>query len=331
MILSRSSSLKILLSSGSSNLKDEGEHGFLASWICKDNQRLPQANGNNIQDNKPLKYAVTFPQTILIPNWLNKGKNDPAKKNQGAVTCNSKGKAKGMNGNFQTDNICIQVFGITNQPIKGRIKLFAGKASLVREIRPQDNSKFVRKSASEQVLCLTVNLPTYATTKRGFLIVNATVGNQKLFAMKSVNVISLNRMVVIQTDKYYYTRNENVRFVVMILNPDFTSIPTDLRIDKISVLDPEGKISNIWNNVTFVKGYSQKSMVLEDNPINGKWKIVVEDYGGGKNTEVYPGKKEETDFIVNEQPKKTFSVSIQGNTYIARNGKNTRFKVCKFL
>ena len=225
------------------------------------------------------------------------------------------GNAKGMNGNFQTDNICIQIFNNT-ESVHGQIKLFAGKASFVRVIKPEDN-KAQNAKRSQNEVCLTVNLPTYATTKRGFLIVNATVGKQKLFEIKSVNVLSLNRMVVIQTDKYHYRRNENVRFVVMILNPDFTSITRDLVIDKISVLDPDRKVSNIWNNVTLTKGYTQKSMLLEDEPINGKWMISVE----------YGVRKEETDFVVNEQHKKTFSVSIQGNNFIARNGKSTNFKV----
>ena len=80
------------------------------------------------------------------------------------------------------------------------------------------------------------------------------------------------------------------------MNPDFTSITHDLVIDKISVLDPDKKVSSIWNNVTFTKGYAQKSMLLEDEPINGKWRILVE----------YGSRKEETDFVVNEQHKKLF-------------------------
>ncbi|XP_058450670.1 thioester-containing protein 1 allele R1-like isoform X2 [Malaya genurostris] len=106
--------------------------------------------------------------------------------------------------------------------------------------------------------------------------------------------------IFVQTDKAIYKPGDNVRFRVLVLDPNTKPLP---KVDSVKVHITDGNSNRIkqWTDAKLVKGVFESDLQLSSAPVLGRWLINVEALGTTKAQE----------FEVDEYVLPKFEVSVE--------------------
>ncbi|NXM97808.1 A2MG protein, partial [Sylvia borin] len=122
-------------------------------------------------------------------------------------------------------------------------------------------------SEKDVFTCISFSLPKSNSTSVASLTVRVTGDTMQFKSRKSVLVKNPESLVFIQTDKPIYKPGQTVQFRIVSLDKDFYPL---------NEKDPQRNRVYQWQGVELEKGFTQLSLPLTSDPIQGSYKIVVQ-------------------------------------------------------
>ncbi len=126
------------------------------------------------------------------------------------------------------------------------------------------------------VSCRHVKLPA-EKFKKGSAVVKAEASfpgeDYQILSFKSVRLINLRPLVLVQTDKPDYRPEQAVKFRVLALDYQLRPSSVVKELSEVWVSDPSGSRLEQWKGVELRKGMAQLEYQLTEEPTLGTWKV----------------------------------------------------------
>ncbi|XP_069952469.1 alpha-2-macroglobulin-like [Cherax quadricarinatus] len=166
-------------------------------------------------------------------------------------------------------------------------------------------------------LCEKVFVPPLRRDK-GLLEITGSLGGKQVQYKKDILLVYKVAKTFVQTDKFLYKPNQDVRFRILTVVGPFLKISTD-KYPLIWVETPSGSRIAQWRDVNNT-GLIHQSFILSDEPEEGTYKIHVNP-PNGEAAEVRT-------FKVEEYVLPRFDVTLEPPNYILGTDKKFKFTVC---
>jgi hypothetical protein len=184
------------------------------------------------------------------------------------------------------------------------------------------SSTFQHVTGDNKIHCSPMTLP------RGFEAGSAVVevrGNfqdtdYSILSYKSIRALTVEPMILLQTDKSEYRPKQTVKLRVMAINYELKPAKVET-IPEVWVTNPSNDRLAQWKDVELRKGVAQMEFGLSEEPQLGEWTIHVK-HSEEKEVET------KAKFVVAENVLPKFEVKIEAPKKILRDSTEESFKVC---
>ncbi len=268
--------------------------GFLASWLAvpaEEEGGEGTEEGETAEKEKDNRtYLLTFPQA-----FTKSAESDP-------------------------ENVCLQVL---NVDVAGSVDVSVFSAKNILNGSADVKTTFEHSAGDNGIHCTKMHLPADFEAASAVFEVKGSFpeSDYSILSYKSVRALTVDPMILVQTDKSEYRPKQVVKLRVLALNYELK--PAALgKVHEVWVTNPSNDRLAQWKDVQLKKGMAQMEFALSEEPqLGGGWTVHV------KHT---PDKEIEkrANFAVAENVLPKFEVKIDAPKTIVRDSDEANFKVC---
>ncbi|XP_062601713.1 CD109 antigen-like [Saccostrea cucullata] len=153
-----------------------------------------------------------------------------------------------------------------------------------------------------------LNVPPDLTSSKNLRVKLSYSGDS---IVSPIQYDDLKSVVLIQTDRGMYAKNEEVKMRIVTLTQSLKPLKTQI---SVAIYDGKNKLVQQWLNVRGVLGVFSRKFSIPGDPNNGQWRIVVDD----------TKRKTEKTFIVRKYVVPKYKVDISCPTFFTRSTRRLR-------